>query len=112
MEHGVCYFGNNCSCGSSGILCCFEYVTVQEKFQAERKYLEKVRTLLVPYFIVITFWIVLYAAMQAIPFAQPFFSNNTKLISEWGIFQYLDAYLGLTQSPLVYPLWFAQNLFF
>lgn len=84
----------------------------KKNFKWKENTLKKVRTLLVPYFIVITFWIVLYAAMQAIPFAQPFFSNNTKLISEWGIFQYLDAYLGLTQSPLVYPLWFAQNLFF
>lgn len=84
----------------------------KRNFKWKDNTLKKVRTLVVPYFIVITFWIVLYAVMQMMPFARPFFSNNSKLISDWGIFQYFDAYLGLTQSPLVYPLWFAQNLFF
>lgn len=84
----------------------------KNNFKWKENTLKKVRTLVVPWFIIITFWIVLYTVMQMIPFARPFFSNDSKLISQWGVFQFIDAYLGITQSPLVYPLWFAQNLFF
>lgn len=74
--------------------------------------IKKTKSLVIPWFVIIAFWIVLYAVMQKIPFAAPFFSNDSKLISKWGGYQYLDAFLGITGSPLVYPLWFVQNLFF
>ena len=89
-----------------------EVLLYKKEFKWKENFIKKTRTILIPWFIDITFWIVLYAVMQMVPFARPFiFSNDSKLISEWGLFQYLDAYLGLTQSPLVYPLWFAQSFF-
>lgn len=72
---------------------------------------KKFRTIVIPYLVVISIWILIYALLQLLPQAKPFFSNESKLIRNWTLFDYADAYLGLTQSPLVYPLWFIQNLF-
>lgn len=71
---------------------------------------KKFRSICIPWFIIITFWIAVYAVVQRIPQIAPYFSNEDKIIANWNWFNYIDAYLGITGSPLVYPLWYLQNL--
>ncbi|WP_026506358.1 acyltransferase family protein [Butyrivibrio sp. MC2013] len=77
--------------------------------------LKKIRSLLVPYFIINTFWIVFYACVQLSPSLKVFFSNPDKIVADWGLLEYLDAYLGFGTSNAVHliygPLWFVRNLF-
>ena len=72
---------------------------------------KKIKTLLIPYLIFNTAWIVIYFVAQHIPVFSPYFSQEENIISNWGIVQYADAYLGFIDGyPILYPLWFIRDL--
>ncbi len=79
---------------------------------------KKVRSLVVPYLIINTFWVLFYFIGQSIPQTRQYFANQNKLVASWGIQEYLNAYLGLipnsegtAYNPMVAPLWFVRDLF-
>ena len=75
---------------------------------------KKVRSLLVPYLILNTFWILVFFAGQHIPALSPYFSREETMVGSWGITDWIGAYLGSPSNdwcPLLYPLWFIRNLF-
>ncbi len=72
---------------------------------------KKIKTLLIPYLIFNTVWIIIYYCAQQISFLTPYFANEAKIIANWGIIQYADAYLGfINGNPNLYPLWFVRDL--
>ncbi len=71
----------------------------------------KIQTLLVPYFILNTFWIAFFYAASSIKALGIFFSSSLFRVPQWGIKEWLDAYLGITRDPVLYPLWFVRDLF-
>lgn len=75
---------------------------------------KKLKTLLVPYLIFNTFWIVFYYFAQHIPFFSVYFPQGKNIIADWGPLQLADAYLGFSVErehfPLFYPLWFIRDL--
>jgi len=73
--------------------------------------IKKTRTLLVPYFILNTFWIVFYFVFQHIPMLSDYFSNPSNIVANWGVVNWLKAYGILSASPFLYPLWFIKYLF-
>ena len=77
---------------------------------------KKLRTLIIPLVIVQTFWIIFYALVQMIPQVRPYFSDPNKTVANWGVLEYMDAYIGFGASNgvhLIYgPLWFVRDLFF
>ena len=99
-------------CATPGFFLMSSILLYRKEFDYKENLLKRVRTICVPWFIVITFWLLFYAIVQRIPAVAPFFSNEKAIIANWSVFNYLDAYLGITGDPLVYPLWFLQNLFF
>lgn len=85
-------------------------------FKKNRKWSDtlkkKIKTLLIPYFITITLWIAIFYIAQNISVLAPFFSHSDRIISQWGIFDFFDAYLGIKDgNPFLFPLWFIRDLF-
>ena len=72
---------------------------------------KKIKTLLIPYLIFNTAWIIIYFVAQHIPVFSPYFAQEKSIIANWGIVQYADAYLGFVDRyPILYPLWFIRDL--
>lgn len=75
---------------------------------------KKVRTLLVPYVIVTTFWVVVFFAVLHIPALGGLIQEDSFYnVRGWSAVDLLNAYLGLggpEYLPLVYPLWFVRDL--
>ena len=60
---------------------------------------KKIKTLLIPYLIFNTVWIIIYFTAQQIAVFRPYFPQKSDIVSNWGIMQYVDAYLGLDGYP-------------
>lgn len=72
---------------------------------------KKSRTLLVPYFLLNTFWIIFYFCCQHLPGLDNFFANPENIVASWDVLGWLKAYGIFSSSPLLYPLWFLKYLF-
>lgn len=71
---------------------------------------KKIKTLLVPYVLVNSLWIMVYFICQHIQGLSVFFSNESNIVANWKMMDWLQAYGVLGGYPLVYPLWFIRNL--
>ena len=71
----------------------------------------RARTLLVPFL----FWnvavVALFALAQTLPWTAPLFNSGKPPVADYGLQQWLDALLGLTQPPIAYQFWFIRDLF-
>lgn len=72
---------------------------------------KKFRTLLVPYLILNTFWVLFYFCCQNLPGLGDFFANPDNIVASWNFGGWLKAYGILASCPLLYPLWFLKYLF-
>ena len=74
----------------------------------------KFKSLMVPLFLLTSFWIVLYAVGPYIPGLRGLFSSETSRVVDWTPKQWFAAYLGWTKEhpmpTLLYPLWFLRDL--
>ena len=68
---------------------------------------KKIRSILVPYFLINSFWIVFFKTMRAFPVTASYFSGETYQIT--GLNGVIKAYLD--PIPLYYPFWFLRDLF-
>ncbi len=80
----------------------------RKPFKWKNNLVKKTKTLLVPYLILNTFWILFYFVCQHIPMLSDYFSNPDNIVAEWGIGKWISVYLF---EPFLYPLWFVRNLF-
>ena len=73
---------------------------------------KKYKSLFIPYFLLNTLWILIFAVVQNIPSLSNFFSNPNNIVANWGINEWLKAYgfLSPELTPQLYPLWFIRNL--
>lgn len=74
---------------------------------------KKVNTLVVPYVILNSFWILFFYFAQFFDFTLPYFVTPQSKIAEWGFLGWLDAYFGnfIDEYPVLYPTWFLRDLF-
>lgn len=102
-------------CAVPGFFTISGILLYRKQFTWKSNIIKKVTSLLIPYFIVNTFWIIFYAIAQNVPMLSGYFSDPNKMVSKWGIIEYLDAYLGFGTSNgvcLLYaPFWFLRDLF-
>lgn len=71
---------------------------------------KKTKTLLLPYLIWNTFWIVVFIILQSLPFTTIYFSGNNTPILQCSLPQWFGLY-GIGQEyPHCYPLWFVRDL--
>ncbi len=89
------------------------YLLYRKPFSWQQNLRKKVRTLLIPYLILNTFWILVFFAGQHIPQLSPFFTRQETNVAAWNFMDWVGAYLGAPSNdwcPLLYPLWFVRNL--
>ena len=90
------------------------YLLYRKPFSWKQNIRKKIRSLLIPYLILNTFWILVFFAGQHIPFLSSYFSREETMVGNWGILDWIGAYFGSLSNdwcPLLYPLWFLRNLF-
>ena len=83
------------------------YSVIKQKFQT------RIKTLLIPYILWNSFGLFLYFILQSIPIFSPFFSGQSKYIIDYGLYDYLNAFLVFhwtPNSPTVYQFWFIRDL--
>lgn len=72
---------------------------------------KKLKTLIVPYLLWISLYMVVYAVGQSLPFTATYFANAGRKISEFGILDFLGAYTGYFGDGIfVNALWFIRDL--
>lgn len=73
---------------------------------------KKSRTILLPYLIWNTFWIIFYLIAQSISYISPYFSNQEYYVQNFGVLKWIKAYTYFKDnSPFLYTLWFLRDLF-
>ena len=88
------------------------YFLYRKPFSWKKNIAKKAKSILVPYFILNTFWIVVYFICQHIPAVSSFFSNPDTIVADWGITGWLSAFFGSAKiNPMLAPLWFLRDLF-
>lgn len=72
----------------------------------------KIKTLLIPYLIWNSFWILVFILLQSVSFTAPFFSGGNTPILQRSLSEWLELYgIGLSLPyPQDYPLWFMRDL--
>lgn len=72
---------------------------------------KKVKTLLIPYILMNTFWILVFWVCQSISKLKVFFGNPINDVSSFGITEWLGAYGIIRKYPFLAPMWFLKYLF-
>ncbi len=73
---------------------------------------KKVKTLVIPFFIMNTVAILIYYVLQHISLTKGFFTTERFIISNWNYLDIINAYLGTGDGrPFLTSLWFLRNLF-
>ena len=99
-------------CAVPGFFLISSILLYRKEFKYKDNIRKKVKTLLIPYIILNTFWIFFYAIAQRVSFLHSYFSNQEYLISNWKLNDFLNAYIGFKNGyPMLYPLWFLRDLF-
>lgn len=75
-----------------------------------KKVKSRISTLLIPFLFWNIFTLLLLAFAQFLPATQAFFSGKSDPISSFGVFDYVNAILGLNRSPISYQFWFIRDL--
>lgn len=70
----------------------------------------KVHTLLIPYLIWNSLWILVFILLQNIPFTAQYFSGEKTPILQYSVIEWLNLYGVATVYPLDYPLWYIRDL--
>lgn len=82
-----------------------------ESYTAKMK--SRIRSLIIPYILWNLFSILVYVTIQSIPLFDPFFSGNTMKITDYNLYDFLNAFLGFEitpNSPVAYQFWFIRDL--
>lgn len=91
---------------------CSSMLLYTKKFTFMENFKKKLKTLLIPYVLCITLYILLFFIMQHLPFMSPYFSNADNKIADWTWIDWIDAYIGKLKhdKPFCVPLWFIRDL--
>ena len=78
----------------------------------ETKLRSRVNTLLIPYLTWNALTIICFALVQTYPLTSNYLSGQNKLIAEFGLLDYLNAFAGYgpKRQPIAYQLWYIRDL--
>ena len=100
-----------CNCAVPGFFLISSVLLYKKNFKWNENIKKKIKSLLIPYILLNTFWILFYIVFQSIPQFSKYFSTESTIIANWNLTDWINAYLGIEGYPLLYPLWFIKNLF-
>lgn len=95
-----------CAVAVPGFFFISGYLLFSKEFTWLENLKKKARTMLIPYLLINTFWILFFKVMQSIPGIAPMFSAEAYQVN--GIKGIVAAYVNVI--PLYYPFWFLREL--
>lgn len=95
-----------CAVAVPGFFFISGYLLFSKEFTWLENLKKKARTMLIPYLLINTFWILFFKVMQSIPGIAPMFSAEAYQVN--GIKGIIAAYVNAI--PLYYPFWFLREL--
>ena len=98
------------SCAVPGFFFMAAIFLYRKPFSWKANVQKKVHTLVIPYFILNSFWIAFYFCLQHIPSLSPFFSKPENIVANWGLLRWIGAYFS-NGHLIVVPTWFMRDLF-
>lgn len=98
-------------CAVPAFFCISAILLFKKNFDWKSNIIKKCKTLMLPYFLLNTFWIIFFCIVQNIPILKGYFSNPGNIVADWGWKSWIDKFLGVTGYPICYPLWFVRDLF-
>lgn len=99
------------ACAVSGFYFMSSLLLYKKEFKWGNNIKKRIKNILIPYFLMNTFWIAIFAVCQNIPFTRGFFGDENKLVANFTLNRWLEVYGIGSLYPLLYPLWFLRNLF-
>jgi len=70
----------------------------------------RINSLLIPFLFWNILTLLVYAAAQYLPVTQIYFSGKSSPISEFRVYDYLNALIGINSYPISYQFWFIRDL--
>lgn len=85
----------------------------RKEFTWKENMKKKIKSILIPYFLMNGFWIFFFYVAQYIDFTIPYLTGPQSRIEKWGLIGWLDAFFGnfVDDYPALYPMWFMRDLF-
>lgn len=89
----------------------------RKNFSWSKNLKKKVKTLMVPYILCNTIWIMVILILQNLSFTAVYFTSTDNLILNWNIIEWFNRYFYFNidgsklMYPFVFPLWFIRDLF-
>ena len=102
-----------CGCAVNAFFFLSAYLLYRKPFSWKQNIKKKARSLLVPYFIMNSLWILIFFTAQHIPAMSSFFSDPKNIVANWDLAEWISRYFASPSSmfPMLYPLWFVRELF-
>lgn len=96
-----------CSVAIPGFFFVSGLLLFAKEFSWKRNIKKKIKSILLPYFFVNTFWILFFNIMQSIECVAPYFASDAYQVHTFK--EIVGAYVN--PIPLYYPFWFLHDLF-
>ena len=100
-----------CRCAVPGFFLISSILLYRRPFFWKNNLKKKIRGILIPYIIMNTFWILFFLIAKRITVFSAFFNTSASDIYNWGIREWLNAYLGFDGLPVLGQTWFLRDLF-
>ena len=98
-------------CSNYGFFLMASILLYRKEFTWRNNIKKKIKTLLIPYLIMNTFWILVFYVCQSVPSLSTFFGNQENLVSTYGFIEFIKAYGIGKKYPFLAPTWFIKYLF-
>lgn len=100
-------------CAVPGFFLLSAVLLYRKEFTWRENMAKKVQTILVPYLICNSFWILFFYFAQKTSVGAEYFVTAQSHVANWNFVGWVEAYLGLIYDPypILYPLWFLRDLF-
>ena len=112
FQHITCTIIARCSTTSFALISAV--LLYRKPFSWRTNTVRKFKQLIVPLFLLTSFWVVVYAVGPHLPGLRSLVSSATLRMSDWTPSYWFGVYLGWTEKhaipSLLYPLWFLRDL--
>lgn len=97
-------------CANAGFFVIASILLYRKSFDWLQNLKKKRKTLLIPYIIMNSLQVGVFALCQVLPFTKQFFGNPENLVANFDIKRWFEVYGIGSKYPLNFPMWFIRNL--
>lgn len=103
--------GGVASVAVPGLFVISAYLLYKKEFNYKENVIKKIKSLIIPYLIMNSAWILFFLIATRLPYVNVFFTSDELNVWNWNVLKWLDAYGGIDGKPILYPMWFLKDLF-